>query len=66
VTIMNSTIDGNGAAYNDLPFGGGQGGGTYSEDGTLIMTNSVVSNNYAGVPEKLSLTITAHSDGVKE
>ena len=49
MTIMNSTIDGNGAAYNDIPFGGGEGGGIYSEDGILIITNSVVSNNYAGM-----------------
>ena len=49
---MNSTIDGNGAAYNDIPFGGGQGGGIYNEAGIGMMTNSVVSNNDAGMDEE--------------
>jgi hypothetical protein len=52
VTIMNSTIDSNIAAYNDFPVGGGQGGGIYNEDGTMVITNSVVSNNSAGEPEE--------------
>jgi hypothetical protein len=30
---MNSTIDGNDAAYNDIPFGGGEGGGIYNDSG---------------------------------
>jgi hypothetical protein len=49
VTIMNSTVDANSAAYDSLPFGGGQGGGIYNDDGTMMITGSVVSNNYAGM-----------------
>lgn len=47
---MNSTVDGNDAAHDDIPFGGGEGGGIYNDSGTLMITNSVVSNNYAGLP----------------
>ena len=49
LTIMNSTIDRNSAAYNGFPFGGGEGGGIYNNVGTVTITNSVVSNNSAGV-----------------
>jgi hypothetical protein len=49
---MNSTIDGNGAAYNDIPVGGGEGGGVYNDAGIGTITNSVVSNNGAGVNEE--------------
>jgi hypothetical protein len=52
LTIMNSTIDGNGAAYNDIPVGGGEGGGIYNDAGIGTITNSVVSNNGAGVNEE--------------
>jgi hypothetical protein len=52
LTIMNSTIDGNGAAYNDIPVGGGEGGGVYNDAGIGTITNSVVSNNGAGVNEE--------------
>jgi hypothetical protein len=51
LTITNSTINGNSAAYNDIPVGGGEGGGIYNNLGTVLITDSVVSNNYAGVPE---------------
>jgi len=49
LTIMNSTIDRNSAAYNGFPFGGGEGGGIYNDVGTVTITNSVVSDNSAGV-----------------
>jgi hypothetical protein len=49
LTIMNSTIDSNSAAYNGFLFGGGEGGGIYNAFGTMTITNSVVSNNHAGV-----------------
>jgi hypothetical protein len=49
LTIMNSTIDFNFAAYNGFPFGGGEGGGIDNDVGTVTITNSVVSNNSAGV-----------------
>ena len=52
LTIMNSTVDGNGAAYNDIPFGGGEGGGIYNDTGTAMITRSVISNNLAGVPDE--------------
>ncbi|HSS17036.1 MAG TPA: hypothetical protein VLQ29_08640 [Candidatus Dormibacteraeota bacterium] len=50
LTIVNSTVDGNSAAHDDIPFGGGEGGGIYNDSGTLMITSSVVSNNYAGLP----------------
>ena len=49
MSIMNSTIDFNFAAYNGFPFGGGEGGGIYNDVGIVTITNSVVSNNSAGV-----------------
>jgi hypothetical protein len=48
---MNSTIDGNAAAYYNPPFGAGEGGGIYNAGGVLMITSSVVSNNNAGVDE---------------
>jgi hypothetical protein len=57
MTIMNSTIDGNSAAYNDIPFGGGEGGGIFNGVGTMTITNSAVSNNYAGVPYQFPVGI---------
>jgi hypothetical protein len=52
LNITNSTVDGNGAAHNDIPFGGGEGGGIYNNIGTVTITDSVVSNNIAGVPDQ--------------
>lgn len=49
LTITNSTVDGNGAAFNEIPSGGGEGGGIYNASGTVIITTSVVSDNLAGV-----------------
>jgi len=50
--IMNSTVDGNGAAFNDIPIGGGEGGGIYNDSGTATITATVVSHNGAGVNEE--------------
>ena len=49
LTIMNSTIDDNSAAYNDIPFGGGEGGGIYNSGGMMTITNSRVNDNSAGL-----------------
>ena len=49
MSLTGSTIDRNAAAYNGFPFGGGEGGGIYNDVGTVTITNSVVSNNSAGV-----------------
>ena len=51
VSLINSTIDSNAAAYSDPPFSGGEGGGIYNAGGTLMITNSIVSNNDAGADE---------------
>jgi hypothetical protein len=48
VTIMNSTINDNIAAHHDFPVGDGQGGGICN-GGTMVITNSIVSYNSAGV-----------------
>jgi len=50
VSVTNSTVSRNGAAYNDIPFGGGEGGGVYNGGGIMTITNSTVSDNYAGLP----------------
>src|SRR5436309_11909521 len=52
LTIMNSTINTNGAWYDDIPYGGGEGGGIYNDSGSLMITSSVVSNNQAGLDGK--------------
>jgi hypothetical protein len=49
MSLTGSTIDRNFAAYNGFPLGGGEGGGIYNDVGTVTVTNSVVSNNSAGV-----------------
>jgi parallel beta-helix repeat protein len=51
LSLMNSTVDGNVAAYDGFPAGGGEGGGIYNGGGELMITNSVVSNNPAGVSD---------------
>jgi hypothetical protein len=48
---MNSSVNGNFAGDSDIPNGGGEGGGIYNDGGTLMITNSTVSNNYAGAPD---------------
>jgi hypothetical protein len=51
VSLMNSSVNGNFAGDSDIPNGGGEGGGIYNDGGTLMITNSTVSNNYAGAPD---------------
>ena len=51
VSLTNSTVNGNTAAYTGFPTGGGDAGGIYNGGGTLTITGSVVSNNYAGVSD---------------
>jgi hypothetical protein len=51
VSLMNSTVNGNVAVHNDYPFGGGEGGGIYNGGGELMISNSVVNNNYAGASD---------------
>jgi hypothetical protein len=53
MSLMDSTINANIAAHKDIQFGGGDGGGIYNLGGTLTITNSVMSNNTAGVPDPL-------------
>ena len=49
LSVTNSTISNNTAAYSDIGFARGDGGGIFNSGGTLTITNSVVSNNLAGV-----------------
>ena len=51
VSLTNSTVNGNTAAYTGFPTGGGAAGGIYNGGGILTITDSVVSNNYAGVSD---------------
>jgi hypothetical protein len=51
LSLMNSIVNGNIAGHSDKPYGGGAGGGIYNDGGTLMITNSTVSNNLAGVPD---------------
>jgi hypothetical protein len=53
LTLMNSSVDRNSAAYNSYPFGGGHGGGIANDDvgGNVTLINSSVTNNSAGVPD---------------
>jgi len=52
VSLMDSTVNDNTAAHSDFPCcGSGTGGGVYNSGGTLTITNSVVSNNLAGVTD---------------
>jgi N-acetylneuraminic acid mutarotase len=51
VSLMNCTVSSNIAAYSDIGFAAGDGGGIYNSGGTLTITNCVVSNNVAGVTD---------------
>ena len=55
MSLMNSVVNSNTAAFNGFPTGGGAGGGIYNEGGTLMITNSIVSNNHAGVSDPFAL-----------
>jgi hypothetical protein len=47
---MNSIVSNNSAAYVGIGKGGGEGGGICNVGGTLMISNSIVRNNYAGTP----------------
>lgn len=49
VSLINSSITNNTAAYSDIGDARGDGGGIFNSGGTLTITNSTVSNNHAGV-----------------
>ena len=51
LSLMNSIINSNFAGHSDVPYGYGAGGGIYNDGGTLMITNSTVSNNLAGAPD---------------
>ena len=55
LSLMNSTISSNTAAFNGFPTGGGAGGGIYNSGGTVTISNSIVTNNLAGVPDPFAL-----------
>jgi hypothetical protein len=56
LTITNSSVSGNTAGFNQGPFSSGEGGGIYNDGGTVMIINSSVSNNFAGLkdPQPLS------------
>ena len=50
LTITNSSVSDNSAAFiSDFGLSGGEGGGIYSDGGTVMITNSSVSGNSAGL-----------------
>jgi predicted outer membrane repeat protein len=51
VSLMNCTVNSNIAADSGIGFATGEGGGIYNSGGTLMITNSTVSNNTAGVTD---------------
>jgi len=53
VSLSNSSVNGNVAAFNSFPSGGGHGGGIANDDvgGNVILINSIVSDNSAGVSD---------------
>jgi hypothetical protein len=55
LSLTTSIVNSNTAAFNGFPTGGGAGGGIYNSGGTLIITNSVVTNNHAGVSDPYAL-----------
>jgi N-acetylneuraminic acid mutarotase len=50
-SVMNSFVTNNIAAYSSFGFAVGDGGGIYNGGGTLMITNSTVGNNIAGVTD---------------
>jgi predicted outer membrane repeat protein len=56
LTITNSSVSGNTAGFNNFPISTGEGGGIYNDGGTVMIINSSVSNNFAGLkdPQPLS------------
>jgi hypothetical protein len=55
LSLINSTVDSNTAAFNGFPTGGGAGGGILNSGGTVMISNSIVTNNLAGVPDPFAL-----------
>lgn len=55
LSLTNSTVDSNTAAFNGFPTGGGAGGGIYNSGGMLMISNSFVTRNHAGVPAPFAL-----------
>jgi hypothetical protein len=53
--LTNSTVKGNTAAFNGFPTGGGAGGGINNSSGNMIISNSVVTHNLAGVSDPFAL-----------
>ncbi|HJW37101.1 MAG TPA: right-handed parallel beta-helix repeat-containing protein [Candidatus Udaeobacter sp.] len=51
LSLMNSTVTSNTAFYSDIGYAVGEGGGIYNSGGMLMITNSAVSNNLAGVTD---------------
>ena len=53
VSLSNSSVNENVAAFNSFPYGGGHGGGIANDDvgGHVILINSIVSDNSAGVSD---------------
>ena len=51
LTMTNSVVSNNGAAFSDIGESGGDGGGIFNAGGNLTITNSTVSNNHAGAED---------------
>jgi len=52
LTITNSSVSDNGAAFiSDFGLSGGEGGGIYNDGGTVMITNSSVNGNSAGLSD---------------
>lgn len=55
ISLTNSTVENNSASFNGFPTGGGAGGGILNLGGTVMIDNSVVTGNLAGVPDPFAL-----------
>jgi hypothetical protein len=55
LSLMRSTVNSNTAAFNGFPTGGGAGGGIFNSNGTVMISNSIVTNNHAGVSDPFAL-----------
>ena len=51
LTVMNSSVSHNVAAFSDIGESGGDGGGIFNAGGNLTISNSAVSNNHAGTED---------------
>jgi hypothetical protein len=59
LTIMNSIVSNNSAGFSDTGSSGGEGGGIYNGGGTLTITSSAVSGNWAWCNPIRSPRVTA-------